>query len=114
MWKDVGFGESRVSSNPDVMRLWRDLVVNNGVEDRTFLFSGSLDNCGIEAVSVETPGFHFGIQHVYTFILIPILVASGAFFIPYVILGGQRSKRGSSSERVPILSAESVNTDSCR
>ena len=115
MWHKVGFGETRVSSNAEVMSLWYDLVVKNGADDRTFLFSGSLENCGVEAVSeVASPVFHFGIQHVYTFILIPILVASGAFFIPYVILGGQRSKRGSSSERVPILSAESVNTDSCR
>ena len=117
MWKDVGFGESRVSSNTDVMSLWHDLVVKNGVDDRTFLFSGSLENCGVETLSDyvhEDTVIHFGIQHVYTFILIPILVASGAFFMPYVILGGQRSKKGSSSERMPILSAESVNTDSCR
>ena len=55
MWHGVGFGESRVSSNPRVMEKWRDLVVNGGHGNRRkFLMAGSMKRCGQGGGSSES------------------------------------------------------------
>lgn len=43
MWHNVGFGETRLSTNDKVMQKWHDLVLNG---DRPFLTAGSLLDCG--------------------------------------------------------------------
>lgn len=54
MWRGVGFGESRVSSNARVMEKWRGLVVNGGHRNRRkFLMAGSLKHCGQGSGSSE-------------------------------------------------------------
>mmetsp|Transcript_18874 Transcript_18874/g.40825 ORF Transcript_18874/g.40825 Transcript_18874/m.40825 type:complete len:429 (-) Transcript_18874:47-1333(-) len=47
MWHDVGFGESRISSDARVMKKWQDVVLG-GHGARTFLMAGSMKNCGHE------------------------------------------------------------------
>ena len=118
MWHNVGFGETRLSSNDNVMKKWHELVIN-GVPNRKFLGSGSLDNCGMN-IDTENLGpsaetnqrSTFGLTHFYSFILVPFLVASGAFFVPYFILGGfkARNGNGSSKERTPLLSNMDTST----
>ena len=114
MWNNVGFGETRLSSNKNAMKQWHELVVKNGVPNRKFLGSGSLDNCGLNIGTEDLVGpstetnqrSAFGLTNFYSFILVPFLVASGAFFVPYFILGGfkARNGRGSDKERTPLLS----------
>jgi len=115
MWHKVGFGESRLSANPRVMSQWHEQIVNNGRKNRKFLSAGSLENCGVDydTPDVDQPVIEsnakgaIGSNHFYSFILVPFLVVSGAFFIPYFILGGYTSRRRSSSEqeRRPLLSS---------
>lgn len=115
MWHNVGFGETRLSSNPHVMSQWHKQIIKNGNSGRTFLGSGSLDNCGAgrtgpmemdESKSEANEKVAFGLNHFYSFILVPFLVASGAFFVPYFILGGHKKSRHGSPERErrPLLS----------
>lgn len=115
MWHNVGFGETRLSSNAHVMSQWHEQIVKNGVVNRTFLGSGSLNSCGLnvgdEGFAETSTGPNqtstFGLSHFYSFILVPFLVASGAFFVPYFILGGFKSRRHgreSERERRPLLS----------
>ncbi|KAL7530978.1 hypothetical protein ACHAWF_003586 [Thalassiosira exigua] len=114
MWHGVGFGQTLLSSNSHVMSQWHDLVVKNGIPGRTFLASGSLEQCGLNYVPVSSDETDFrpsgddlfDLSHFYSFILVPFLVASGAFFVPYFILGGHRARPGGSSdrERMPLLS----------
>jgi len=44
MWHNVGFGETRLSTNQFVMKKWQDLILREG-SGRTFLMAGSLNNC---------------------------------------------------------------------
>ena len=37
MWHNVGFGETRLSTNDHVMSRWFEQISNNGVANRTFL-----------------------------------------------------------------------------
>ena len=119
MWHNVGFGETRIASNEYIMSKWQEEIINNGILNRTFLASGSLENCGVHDDISETPGgimdepigispFARGdfVSETMIFILIPFLVVSGAFYIPYFVLGGHKSRRGISSkrERKPLLS----------
>lgn len=48
MWHGVGFGESRISSDEQVMKKWQDIVVG-GHGGRKFLMAGSMKHCGREA-----------------------------------------------------------------
>merc|ERR1712029_1120463 len=110
MWHDVGFGETRLISNANVMSQWHEKVIGGKGAHRTFLGSGSLENCGvdydmdIEATNNTTGAF--GLTPFYSFILVPFLVASGAFFVPYFILGGHkaRHRHSSKSEQRTLLS----------
>lgn len=116
MWHEVGFGESRLSTNSRVMAQWHAQIVNNGLAHRKFLAAGSLESCGASPAtwSADAPDVDsmakgaFGSNRFYSFILVPFLVAAGAFFVPYFILGGYKSKRGgtprSRGERRPLLS----------
>ena len=119
MWHNVGFGETRLSSNEFIMSKWQENIVNNGVANRTFLNSGSLENCGVFADSyggtdvddtVESTEFGESGSEIWVrvqlFILVPFFVVSGAFFVPYFILGGHKSKcrTATKRERRPLLS----------
>jgi hypothetical protein len=100
MWHGVGFGETRLSSNSRVMSQWYDKITNNGLADRKFLFAGSLEYCdGLELADEER------IRDVrfISYILVPFLLAAGAFFIPYYILGKHKVK-STKEERRPLLS----------
>ena len=54
MWHNVGFGETRVSSDPSVMKKWLDFVTNRRYGERKFLMAGSLDDCGGTITSSST------------------------------------------------------------
>ena len=103
MWRGVGFGETRLSSNARVMSRWHDEVASGGLPGRKFLFAGSLEYCD--------GGDHSQIEEVIedefdpfvSYILIPFLLAAGAFFIPYCILGKNKVK-STKEERRPLLS----------
>jgi len=114
MWHNVGFGQTLLSSNKHVMSNWYKKVTKNGTKNRRFLFAGSLDSCGKSsplpetsdsAISSSENGGGFGLTHFYSFILVPFMVASGAFFVPYFILGGLKARNEKSEkERRPLLS----------
>lgn len=111
MWHNVGFGQTLLSSNEHVMSNWYEKITNNGVANREFLFAGSLESCGANtgihnmntSAQSTSENSGFGLSHFYSFILVPFLVASGAFFVPYFILGG-KSKKANERERKPLLS----------
>ena len=110
MWHEIGFGQTLLSSNARVMAQWHKQIVKNGVPGRTFLASGSLDNCGVASsrMQVDEPNTAggFGLSHFFSFILVPFLVVAGVFFVPYCILSGHKKSRDGSSdrERRPLLS----------
>eukprot|EP00571_Detonula_confervacea_P003907 CAMPEP_0172323318 /NCGR_PEP_ID=MMETSP1058-20130122/48422_1 /TAXON_ID=83371 /ORGANISM="Detonula confervacea, Strain CCMP 353" /LENGTH=452 /DNA_ID=CAMNT_0013039285 /DNA_START=125 /DNA_END=1480 /DNA_ORIENTATION=+ len=120
MWHKVGFGQTLLSSNPHVMSQWYEKIIKNGVVNRTFLASGSLENCGANPGIIDLDGSNIqsngkgilGLSHFYSFILVPFLVVSGAFFVPYFILGGHKARSGRSSvrERRPLLSSMDEST----
>jgi len=133
MWHGVGFGQTRLASNSYVMSRWHDLIVKNGVENRRFLGAGSLENCGLSDdshssytdtatddnladTSTGRSFFSRGdiMSDTIIFVLIPFLVVSGAFYIPYFFLGGHKSKYGISTkkERKQLLS--NINSLSIR
>lgn len=51
MWHNVGFGETRVSTNAEVMKEWLSLVTNRQYGSRKFLMAGSLVDCSGEISS---------------------------------------------------------------
>mmetsp|Transcript_10477 Transcript_10477/g.14994 ORF Transcript_10477/g.14994 Transcript_10477/m.14994 type:complete len:441 (-) Transcript_10477:480-1802(-) len=106
-WHNVGFGETRLSSNKEVMAKWHEQIMN-GQSNRTFLHLGALDNCGSTAVSSklgsDSDQQWFTPDHFLSFILVPFIVASAAFFMPYYMLGGIRGRdRSTKRERRPLL-----------
>jgi len=105
MWNKVGFGQTLLSSNKRVMSKWHEKVTSNGLKDRQFLFAGSLESCGKDTSDLKDDNIQstrFGLSHFYSFILVPFLVASGAFFIPYFVLGREK-KKSKSGERKALL-----------
>ncbi len=115
MWHNVGFGETRLSSNDHVISQWFEKITSNGVADRTFLFDGSLEYCGsIPHILINDPG-SFKVSHFTLLILFPLLVASGAFFIPLFFLGeknGRRCKPSEKGERKSLLARLDENNKS--
>lgn len=117
MWRNVGFGETRLSSNDHVMSHWFEQVARNGVADRTFLFGGSLENCGtVSDIYIDDPGYmSFNMSHFFYLILFPLLVASGAFFIPLFFLdekNGRRCRPSEKGERKSLLARLDENNKS--
>ncbi len=116
MWHNVGFGETRLSSNDHVMSQWFEQVASNGVADRTFLFDGSLENCGsVPHIVIDEPDhISFNESQFPLLILFPLLVASGAFFIPLFFLDekNRRRCRPSEKERKPLLARLDENNKS--
>ena len=110
-WNQVGFGETRLSSNKEVMTNWHDKIIS-GKTNRTFLNLGTLDNCGKGTTIVaEVEEDWFTSDHVVSFILVPFIVASGAFFIPYFMLGGLgRRGRSTKKERKGLLAGINEGT----
>ena len=101
-WHDVGFGETRLSSNQEVMTKWHEQIMS-GKSNRTFLHLGALDKCG-NATNEDNDNNWFTPDHFLSFILVPFIVASSAFFIPYCMLGGLKRKgRSTKRERRPLL-----------
>lgn len=45
MWQGIGFGESRIASNAEVMKKWQETVID-GKNNRKFLMAGSMKKCG--------------------------------------------------------------------
>ena len=106
-WHNVGFGETRLSSNEEVMSKWQEQIMN-GKSNRTFLHLGALDNCGSTIISMnsskDSEEHWFTPDHFLSFILVPFIVASAAFFIPYYMLGGIRGRgQSTKKERKPLL-----------
>jgi hypothetical protein len=52
MWRGVGFGDSRLSSNEAVMEKWQQIIID-GKGAQNFLMSGSLDHCGAKVKPVK-------------------------------------------------------------
>jgi len=100
-WHNVGFGETRLSSNTEVMTKWHEQIMS-GKSNRTFLNLGALDTCGDVTLTGNKSGDDwFTPNHLLSFILVPFIVASGAFFIPYFTLRGRG--RSTKRERRPLL-----------
>jgi hypothetical protein len=102
MWHGVGFGETRLSSNSHVMSRWYHAVTNSGLSNRRFLHAGSLEYCGDNHPLMEEV-IEDDFDPFISYILVPFLVAAGAFFIPYYILG-KRNVKSTKEERRPLLS----------
>jgi len=47
MWHNVGFGDTRLSSNDKVMGQWQNTVVNSNGTTQKFLMGGSLQHCSL-------------------------------------------------------------------
>ena len=105
-WHNIGFGETRLASNKEVMTKWHEQIMS-GKSNRTFLHLGALDDCGNQhnAVNViEEDWYWFSHGRFLSFIIVPFIVASAAFFIPCCILGGVKGRRRSAKrERKHLL-----------
>lgn len=93
MWHNVGFGETRLSANEQVMHQWYKRVIQGG----RFLGAGSLANCGmpLEQISIDsmTAAFlHSSPPHHYS-TLHPIVVATILIFSLLMIYGAWRWRR---------------------
>ena len=61
MWRNVGFGETRISSNKDVLTKWRKTMFPTGNEaESRFLMAGSLDNCHDNVQSINREELYVG------------------------------------------------------
>lgn len=101
-WHGVGFGETRISSNEHVMSQWYEKITNNGLQDRKFLFAGSLEYCDGTRSQLEEMYKNDQFSPFISYILVPFLLAAGAFLIPYCVLGKKKMK-ASKTERRPLL-----------
>ena len=45
MWKDVGFGDSRIASDPLIMKHWQDVIFQEGSMGRQFMQMNTMDLC---------------------------------------------------------------------
>lgn len=103
LWHGVGFGETRLSSNQYVMSQWYEKITNNGLTDRTFLFAGSLEYCDGTLSQLEEMNEGDDFSPFISYILVPFLLAAGAFLIPYCVLGKKKVKSTNRTERRPLL-----------
>jgi hypothetical protein len=104
MWHNVGFGDTRLSTNEEVMHQWYKHVI----EGNRFLGSGSLLNCGMEQVVPMTtsalinasPPNQYSALHpfvVVVFVLFSVLAFLGTWQwrrTLYSSPGGQSLERG--------------------
>ncbi|KAK1743629.1 hypothetical protein QTG54_005226 [Skeletonema marinoi] len=74
-WHNVGFGETRLASNMNIKQF-----------------------------DTDSDKYWFTPDHFLSFILVPFIVASAAFFLPYYMLGGIRGRdKSTTRERRPLL-----------
>mmetsp|Transcript_17821 Transcript_17821/g.21297 ORF Transcript_17821/g.21297 Transcript_17821/m.21297 type:complete len:402 (+) Transcript_17821:707-1912(+) len=52
MWRNIGFGDTRLSSNQEVMEKWDQYIINSAGEQH-FLMSGSLDYSGDHSHTIK-------------------------------------------------------------
>ncbi len=74
MWHNVGFGDTRISTNAQVMENWLALVTERRYGNTTFLMAGSLENCDESTVyySFSAIGLRIGIK--FTLLLLILFV----------------------------------------
>jgi hypothetical protein len=102
-WHGVGFGETRISSNEHVMSQWYTKITDNSLKDRNFLFAGSLEYCDGTRSQLEEMYDDDEFSPFISYILVPFLLAAGAFLIPYCVLGKRKKKASNVTERRPLL-----------
>lgn len=99
MWHNVGFGDTRVATNEVIMAKWQEQIINNGLMDRKFLMSGSIETCGVNITDSskkeENLLSDFELDRLrmrISFIVVPFLLVSAIFFVPFVFLGENKMK----------------------
>ena len=121
MWHNIGFGETRIATNKIVMAKWQDHIIHSQMPDRKFLLAGTLESCGVHTIDntdkLENFARDFEWDHfnkLGSFIVIPFLLVSAIFFVPFLILGDGGSKGGRGTKNVekkPLLAGiDQVNT----
>jgi hypothetical protein len=99
MWHNVGFGDTRLSSNEKVMRMWHDLIINgNGTQK--FLMAGTLRECGEQKTIVKKSGFidigvGYGLPLACLFAALAVLIK--------IASSPNRRHRGNASEQIPLV-----------
>ena len=121
MWENIGFGETRIATNKIVMAKWQEQIIHSSIPDRKFLLSGTLESCGVHTIDnsdkLENFARDFEWDHfnkLGSFIVIPFLLVSAIFFVPFLILGdgGTRVGRGTKNAEKKHLLADidQINT----
>ncbi len=74
MWHNVGFGDTRISTNAQVMENWLALVTDRRFGNTTFLMAGSLENCdeSTASYSFSVNGLRIGVN--FTLLLLILFV----------------------------------------
>jgi hypothetical protein len=86
MWHNVGFGETSLSTNKNVMKKWHDLILHG---DRPFLGAGSLVTCGRSAPVLGNQMAVMAMQNPTSSRMVPdaamwLVVIAGAAVCSYV------------------------------
>lgn len=68
MWKNIGFGDTRLSSNDHVMKQWRHYIIESRGK-QTFLMGNTME-CGISEEHRMEEGLdsHYSIRNPYSFV----------------------------------------------
>jgi len=99
MWHNVGFGDTRLSSNEEVLKMWHDLIINgNGTQK--FLMAGTLRECGEQKTIVKKSGFidievGFGLPLAFLCATLAVLIK--------MYSSSHRRHRGNTSEQIPLV-----------
>lgn len=114
MWHNIGFGDTRLSSNTHVMKKWQHYVIKSK-GNQTFLLGNSLD-CGfktqIATSAILDPSFHrdYTLQNMLQFSVFVLLFYLFVFLLRKVIVSINCSSKIQSTrlEQRPILSNENT------
>ena len=111
MWHNVGFGDTRLSSNHHVMEMWQHYIIESR-GNQTFLLGNSL-SCGSSPTHIPTgrlknisPMFHGDVAfhqifHVSVFVLFSYTFA---FMVRKIYISFQNNpNQGTPMERSPIM-----------
>lgn len=98
MWHNVGFGDTRLSSNPEVLSMWHDFVIN-GKGSQKFLMAGALSDC----VKLEVTTIKSGYDDVGFGVPLACLFVSFLILIKIYATSNIRRQRGAALEETPLI-----------
>jgi len=100
MWHNVGFGDTRLSSNKEVLSKWHDLVIN-GKGSQRFLMAGTLNECAKPEVTAKKS--RFADTEVGFVALLACLFVASVMLIKMCTASNHRRHQATASEQTPLV-----------